>query len=347
MTRHYASALLMAAGLACCAASPSVVWAKPPPRYAIVNTVALGAPERWDYVVLDPGSHRVYVAHGDRVSVVDGHDGLVLGPVEGYPGGTHGVGISARTGKGYTDDGRSGVIGAFDLKSLKNEAWIKGQEDADGIVVDPLTGHIFVINGDPASVTVVDPVTDKVIATVAGGGKLEYGAADGAGKLYVNGTEKREIVRIDTRTNRADAHWPIRDCVSPHGLAMDTGTRRLFASCLNNLLVVVNADSGAVVAGLPIGAGSDAVAFDPGRRRIFSANGRDGTITVIEERSADSYVLLGSITTKVTARTMAVDPDTGRLFVVAADMDASAAATSGRPRFVPGSLQLLFLDPVP
>ena len=338
---------LVALGVALGALSGAPALAQSPPRYAVVKSVALGAPDRWDYVVFDPRSHRVYVSHGDRVNVVDGHDGAILGQIEGFPGGTHGIGISAKTGKGYADDGRAGVIGEFDLKTLKPGAQIKGQADADGIAVDPLTGHIFVINGDPANVSVVDPATDRVIATIDGGGKLEYGVADGLGKLYVNGADRKEIVRIDTRTNKADAHWPAPSCTSPRGLAMDARTRRLFASCVNNLLVVVNADTGAMVASLPIGGGSDAVAFDPERNRVFSSNGRDGDITIIEEKSPDRYAVLGSIKTSVTARTMSLDPETGRLYVAAAQIDDTAPAINGRPRIVPGSFKLLFIDPLP
>jgi YVTN family beta-propeller protein len=339
------SAMIIAAGF-----TMAVLWATPllaqaPPHYDLVKSVALGAPDRWDYVVFDAASHRVYVSHGDRVTVVDGRDGTILGQVEGFPGGTHGIGISHKTGKGYTNDGRAGTIGAFDLRSLKTGAQMKGQEDADGIAFDPVTGHIFVSNGDSASVSVVDPVTDSIVATIDGGGKLEYAVADGRGNLYVNGAEKKEIVRIDTRTNKVLAHWSMPECTSPHGLAVDSKTHRLFSSCVNNLLVTMDADSGAIVTSLPIGAGSDAVAFDPKRKRIFSSNGRDGDVTVIEEKSADSFAVLGSIKTGVTARTMAIDPGTGRLFVAIADVDSQASGTNGRPRIVPGSLRLLMLDP--
>jgi YVTN family beta-propeller protein len=347
MTQLRFRAAVIAVGAAVGVFSASSVLGKGPPHYDVVKSVSLGAPDRWDYVVFDPGSHRVYVAHGDRVTVVDGHDGTIVGQVEGFPGGTHGIGISARTGKGYTDDGRAGVIGAFDLKTLNAGTRIKGEEDADGIAFDLVTGHIFVANGDPASVTVVDPATDAVIATIDGGGKLEYAVADDRGRLYVNGADKKEIVRINTRTNKVDAHWSISNCTSPHGLAIDTEKHRLFSSCANNLLVVVNADNGAVIASLPIGAGSDAVAFDPKRKRVFSSNGRTGDLTVIEEQSADRYAVLGSIKTQVTARTMALDPDTGRLFIAGADVDATAQPTNGRPKLVPGSLKLLILDPTP
>jgi DNA-binding beta-propeller fold protein YncE len=194
---------------------------------------------------------------------------------------------------------------------------------------------------------VIDPRTDSVIATIAAGGGLEIGVPGGNGKLYVDGAEHNEIVRIDTATNQVDAHWPIPNCTSPHGLAIDRETHRLFASCLNSTLVVLNADDGATVAILPIGLGTDTAAFDTRRKLIFSSNGRDGTISVIKEVNANDYVSMGSIPTQRTARTMAVDSVSGRIYLAAADIDTNAAPVNGRPALVAGSLKLLFLDPSP
>jgi YVTN family beta-propeller protein len=322
----------------------SAAAAQAAPNYRVTRTVPLNAPDRWDYVVFDPGSSRVFVAHGDRVTVVDGHDGTVVGQIEGFPGGTHGIAISSATGQGYTDDGRAGMAGAFDLKTLKTGKMIKAEEDADAIAFDPTSGHVFVINGDSAKVTVIDPKTNTAIATIDGGGKLEFAVAGGNGKLYVNGADKKEIVRIDTRTNQVDAHWSVANCTSPHGLAIDPATHRLFSSCVNSVLVVVNTDDGSTVATLPIGRGTDAAAFDPKRKLIFSSNGIDGTLSVIQEKDANTFVSVGTIKTAVTARTMSLDPKTGRLYLAAADLDPQSP-TNGRPRPVPGSLKLLFLDP--
>jgi len=222
-------------------------------NYRISTTVPLGAPDRWDYVVYDPDSLRVYVAHGDRVTVVNGASGAVIGAVVGMPGGTHGIAISHATGEGYTDDGKAGEVVAFDLQTLKVVKRIKAESDADGIVFDPSSGHIFVIDGDSGKVTVIDPRTDVVVATVDAGGGLEFGVAGENGKFYVDGAEKHEVVRIDTASNVADAHWPMSTCVKPHGLAIDREHHRLFASCSNEVMVVMNADSGAVIATLPIG----------------------------------------------------------------------------------------------
>lgn len=320
------------------------------PAYHVTKTVALGAPDRWDYLVYDGPTHRLYVSHGDRLTVLDGRSGSTLGEVVGMPGGTHGIGIVAAVGKGYTDDGQAGEAVAFDLKTFKTGARIKAAPDADGIAFDPVSGHIFVVDGDSKVLTVIDPKTDTAIATVDGGGKLEYAVSGENGYLYVNGAGNKEIVRVNTATNQADAHWPIPDCTSPHGLAIDKSTHRLFVSCVNAVMTVVDADTGAVVATLPIGNGTDGAAFDPKRKLVFSSN-YDGTLSVVREAGADNFSGLGSIPTKTTGKNMTIDPDTGRLFVAVADLDPNIplpVGPDGRPgrgKPLPGSLKILFLDP--
>jgi YVTN family beta-propeller protein len=322
------------------------------PAYRITHTVALGAPDRWDYLSFDPATQRLFVAHGDRVTVLDGRDGSVLGQVEGFPGGTHGIGIVNALGRGYSDDGRAGTAGSFDLRTFKLLHTIKAGDDADAVTFDPPSGHIFVVNGDPGTLTVIDPKVDAAIATVSAGSKLEFAVSGLNGKLYVNAPGKGEIVRIDTHSNQADAHWPVPSCKDSTGLAIDTDTHRLFSSCRNGVLAVVDADDGSTVASLPIGRGTDAAAFDPKRRLVFSSNGTDGTISVIAELDANTFRPLGTIATAVTARTMTLDPQSGRLYVAAAEVDQAAqaaAAPAPRPRapLVAGSLKVLYLDPTP
>ena len=319
------------------------------PTYRLAQSVSLGSPERWDYTIYDKDGQQVFVAHGDKVAVVDAKSGRLLGNVEGIPGGTHG--IVAINGKGYTDDGEAAQVIVFDLKTFKILKRLKAEDDADGIALDRVSGHIFVIDGDSKAITVVDPKNDQVIDTIHTGGGLEAAVAGGNGKLYVNGSEKKELIRIDTATNKVDAHWPIPNCTSPHGLAMDSDAHRLFVSCVNKVMTIVNADTGAVITTLPIGQGTDSAAFDPKRKLAFSSNGADGTISVIREVNPNSFVPAGEIKTKVTGRTMDIDPDTGRLFVAAADIDPNAPVPPGkdgrpgRPKPLPGTLKLLMFDP--
>jgi YVTN family beta-propeller protein len=346
--RNATFALLLGAA----ATLPPAAYPQGSPGYHVTKSVPLGLPDRWDYLAYDPNAHRVYVSHGDHLTVVDGRSGEIIGQVEGFPGGTHGIAIATGSGRGYTDDGRAGEAGSFDLGTLKVQQHLKAAPDSDSMAFDPASGHVFVINGDPGTLTVIDPKADRVIATIEVGGKLEFAAADGKGKLYVNGEEKKEIVRIDTRTNQADARWPIPNCESPHGLAVDAANHRVFSSCVNKVLVVVDTDTGATVTSVPIGAGSDAAAFDAKRKRVFSSNGRDGTLSVIQEKDANTFVSLGDVKTAITARTMAVDSQSGRVYLVAADIDLNAAPAASappgpprRPALVAGSTKLLFVDP--
>ena len=318
-----------------------------PVHYRVSKTVSLGGPDRWDYVVFDPVTQRVYAAHGDRVTVVNGRSGAAVGSVVGMPGGTHGIAIVHATGRGYTDDGKAGSVAVFDLKTLKVVKRIKAESDADGVVFDPSSGHVFVIDGDSGKLTVIDPKTDSVIATVDGGGALEFGDAGDNGKFYVNGVENNEIVRIDTATNKADAHWPLPGCIKPHGLAIDRVHHRLFASCSNKVMVVMDDDNGSVIATIPIGTGTDFATFDPKRELAFSSN-RDGTLSVVAELSPDKFVALAPIPTELGARTMALDPVSGRIYLLTADMIVNKTAAPNdlrhRYRIAPGSVRLLFLD---
>jgi len=342
----HALALASAAVAALVLATPlSAADATAQPLYRQVKEVPLGAPDRWDYVVFDPAAERVYIAHGDRVTVVDPAKGMVIGNVEGMPGGTHGIAFA--DGKGYTDDGKAGTVTVFDLKTLKAIKTVKAEPDADGIAFEPVSGHIFVIDGDSGKLTVIDPKNDTVVATIDAGGGLEFGLSGENGKFYVDGAEKGEIVRVDTKTNKADAHWPMAGCVKPHGLAIDRQTHRLFSSCANKTMFVVNAENGAVVAKLPIGEGTDFAEFDPVRRWALSSN-RDGTLSIIAEKSPERFEARPPVTTAYGARTMALDPKTGRVYLVTADFEATPSATDARQRYKakPGSTKLLILEPI-
>ncbi len=330
--------------------------ASPQPAFHLVRSVALGAPDSWDYALYDPGSHRVFVAHGNRLTVVDGRTGRIVGQVGPIPGGPHGTAFDPKAGVGITDDGRYGQAVIFSLKTLHVLARLKVQRGADAVTFDPVSGHAFVIDGDTGTVAVIDPARRKVVTFIHLGGDLEYAVPGNNGQLYVNGVTHHEIFRINTASNRLDAAWPMPTCRSPHGLAIDTATHRLFASCENQRLVVVNADNGSVVATLPIGRGTDSDRFDPRRRLIFSSNGLDGTLSVIREVNADRFVPVATVHTAVSGRTMALDPQSGRVFIVAAHTTPQAlrafyaAWRAGkRPRgspFTPNSLHLLFFDPV-
>jgi YVTN family beta-propeller protein len=305
------------------------------PLYRVVKSIPLGAPERWDYASFDAARNRVYVAHGDHLTVVDAAKNIVIGQVGTFPGGT--------------DDGKAGIAAAFDPSSFRVLKQIPAAPDADGIVYDPVSRHAFVIDGDSGVITVIDPQSNNAIATIKIGAGLEAAVADGKGKLFIDGAEQHDLITVDTRNNAVLAHYPLAACERPHGIAVDAETRRVFVTCVNKVMVVVDADKGTNLASLPIGASSDGAAFDPRRKYALSANG-EGTLSVIHEVDANHFVKLADVPTQRSARTIAIDPATGRVFLPAADVAKVEPPDTpgGRPHvtYVPGSLKLLVLEPI-
>lgn len=320
------------------------------PSYSLSKSIPLGAPDGWDYVVFDLASGNVFIGHSTEVTVVAGSSGAIVGHLAGLHG-AHGTAVVPKLNQAFADSGRNPAgVTAYDLRSFTAlPGTIATPEDTDAMLYDPASGHVFTMNGDSGNTSVIDPEKRSLITNIALDGKPEYGAADGRGHVYANIADKGQLVVIDSRTNSVTAHWPLPDCVSPHGLAVDAVGRRTFSSCANGKLIVLDADSGAVVASLPIGLGTDAAAFDPVRHVVFSSNG-SGTLSVIQQRSPDSYAVPVEINTTRGARTMAVDPKTGRLFLVAADYtEDPAIPLNDRRHFkvVPGSARLMFYDPMP
>ncbi len=315
------------------------------PAYRITGSLAIGAPDKWDFLFYDNG--RVYIAHGTEITVVDVKANAVVGRVTGIDT-SHGV-LTA-LGRGYADSSNAKTVTVFDLETLNPVATLAVGEDSDAMTFDAATKRVFVMDADGAAFTAIDAVATRTLATVPLGGKPEMAASDGAGKVYINLASTGELVRVDAATLKIEKRWKLADCTSPHGLSIDASTRRLFVSCENQKMQVVSADDGHVVATVPIGKGTDADAFDPVRKRAFSSNA-DGTLSVIAENGADSFSELVPVPTAPGARTMTLDPATGRIFVVAGDVAGSEASKepgrAPRNRWVPGSLKLIWLDPVP
>jgi DNA-binding beta-propeller fold protein YncE len=313
--------------------------------YRTTGSLVLGSPDRWDYLAWDAGSHRVFAAHESTVTVVDADRLSIVGQIP--VAGANGIAVVPSLHKGYAGSSGTRTIVVFDLASLTVRKRIPSDEDTDGVVYDPDSGHVFVMQGDPRSVTAVDVRSDTVAARIGLGGKPEFAAADGAGKLYVNIVDQGSVQRIDTRSLRVDATWPLPGCERPHGIALDVHAGRLFSGCVNQRLLVLDLHDGHLVAQLPIGSGSDAVGFDPRRRWVLSSNGA-GTLSVIRETDPGRYVPMPEVPTQPSARTMTIDPGSGRVFLLAAERiekDSGAADPRQRYGIRPGSLRLLVEQP--
>ena len=315
--------------------------------YHVVKTKVLGGDAGWDYIALDSVGHRLFIARQDRVMVVDPAAGKVLAEIPGLRG-AHGVAFAYGAGHGFATSGADSSVVMFDLATLEVLGRTIAAVDADAILFDPASGHVFTFNGDAGSSSVLDPASGKRLGTVSLGGKPEYGVSAGDGKLYVNIEDKAEVAEIDAKAMRVTRRWSIKPCESPTGLAIDRQSHRLFSGCRSGLMAISDAAAGRIVTTVPIGQGVDGCRFDPTSRLAFASNG-DGTMTVIREVSPDKYVVVANVTTKRGARTMELDPVSHRVYTVSADFGPPPAPTADRPRprppVLPGTFALLTLDP--
>jgi len=311
--------------------------------YELSRVLPLGGAPRWDYLSVDAGARRVYLAHDTTVDVVDLDARELIGRVEGLAG-AHGVALLPHADRGFVANGDRGSVTAFSLSTLEALGEVPVGEGPDSVTFDSETGRLFVWNGGSRSVTVLDPASLEQLASLELPGTPEFAVADGRGSLFVNLEDTSEIARLDARTVTLTGRMPLPGCEGPHGLAVDTAGRRLFSACANALLAVVDADTGRVVGTATIGRGTDAVVFDPTRSRVLVSSA-EGFVSILAVGADGTLLPSGSVQTRATGRTMALDPRTGALLVpaVALDVDWSTRRAS----FVDGSLSLLILDEAP
>jgi DNA-binding beta-propeller fold protein YncE len=335
--------LLLGCGLAAASAAAPEPAA---PHYHIIARYPIGGNDTsYDYVHVDAALRRLFVAHANRVEVLDLDSGKKVAEIAGMHG-VHGIEIIPELGKGYTSDGLDRAVTVFDRQTLKVQKRIKylGVKP-DAIQYDPDTRRLFVVNGGATGdVTLIDPSTDAIVDTVElGGGKLEQIGFDGRGHAFVNDEERSVIHVFDTRSLKPMAVWPLAPCEEPTGMAVDREHHRVFSACGNHKLMVVNSDDGHIVATLPIGEDPDGAVFDPSTQRIFTSN-KDGTLSVVHEVTPDRYEPLQTATTVAGARTLALDPKTGRLYLPTAKTGAAPAEGSAAP-IVPESFEVLAVAP--
>jgi len=314
------------------------------PSFAVATTLKVGGEGRWDYLVCDPTGQRLYVPRSTHVQVLDAASGALLADIPGTPG-VHGVALVPEVGRGFTSNGGDGTVTIFDLATAHVLGTVAAAADADCIIYDPASRKVLAFCGD-ANVVVPIPadlaVTGAAEPAVALGGAPEYAVADGLGRVYVNLVDRNEVAVLDTRAMAVVARWPTAPGTRPTAMAMDPATRRLFVGCRNQKLVVMDATGGQVLADLAIGSGVDATAFTGG---CALASCGDGTLSVARADAAGRFAVIQTVPTRAGARTMAIDPHGGRVYLPTADLAPapapSAATPHPRPQPVPGSFAIV------
>lgn len=348
--------LMLALALSAIPAIPAASPQDAPVNYHIIKRVALGGEGFWDYMGFDSLHRHLFVSHGTHVMVVDADTFKVVGDIPDTPG-VHGIAIAPKLGRGFVSDGGADQVTVFDLRTLKTIGTVKVTgHNPDCIAYDPASQRVFTFNGRSGNSTAIDAKTLKVAGTIDLGGRPEFAVADGRGFIYNNLEDKSTELKINTRTLKIKARWPMAPCKSPSGLAIDARHHILFAGCHNQMMAVINADTGKVIATPAIGPGVDANRFDPGTDLAFSSNGGGkGTLTVVKESSPTDFKVVQNVATERGARTMEIDPKTHNVFLITAKFgpmppEPPNQSQGQRPRFrrppmVPGSFTLLVLAP--
>jgi len=310
----------------------------------------------WDYLAIDPAARRLFLSNNSGVVILDVDTLRRIGTVPNPPtfrgvGLVHGVAVATSLGRGFISHELPPSVYAFDLKTLAPLATTPTDRGTDAVVYDGFSRRVFTLNGKQRGihdVTAIDAASGRALGTIPLPGRPEFAVADGNGHLYVNIASRGTLGQIDTRNLRFTKDWPLGPCKEPGGLAMDVARRRLFAACDNQIMVMVDADTGRVLGQVVSGDGTDAVAFDPGTGDVFASNGA-GTLTVAHEDPGDRLRLIETITTAPGARTLALDPATHRVFLLAGDFSAPPPASvdnpHGYPTAMPGSVKLLIFGP--
>jgi hypothetical protein len=315
------------------------------PTYRITHSYTLGGDGFWDYIVPDPPRHRLFIARQTRVMVVDEDTGKIVGEIQGI-NGAHGTAIAAATGHGFATSGTDQAVVMFDLTTLMPLKTIPAAEDADAVIFDGASNRVFTFNGDAHSSTVIEPRDGTRITNLPLGGKPEYGASAGDGKVYANLTDTSEVVEIDAKALTVTRRWPTAPCRQPVSMAIDTAHKRVFSGCRSGVLAVSDYQAGRLLTTVPIGMGVDGTGYDAASGDVFASNA-DGSLSVVHQDSANEYHAAGSVPTAIGSRNMGLDPTSHRIFVVSAMFGPAPASGRGRGPVVAGSFTLHVIEREP
>ena len=336
----------LATGLALLAPAPASEAQDPAARYEKVRKIAVGGEGGWDFLEVDAANRKLYIARSTRVVIIDLDTEKVVGEIADTPG-VHGVTFVPALNRGFTSNGGDSTVTAFDLKTLKTLGKVKANGRPDIITYEPVTKRVLSFNHGTNDITAIDPAALKVVGTLAAGGVPELAVSDEKGHVFVNLEYTSEILEFDAATMKPIKKFSLSPGEEPTGLAFDAKARKLFSTCANKKLVIADADTGKIAQTLEIGPGPDGCIFDPESRLIFSSNGGAGTLTIAREKTPGLYEVAANIKTQVSAKTLAMDPKTHRVYLAAATRAPAPAAPANptkkaaRPGYEPGSFVVI------
>jgi YVTN family beta-propeller protein len=316
--------------------------------YQFVTEIPIGGEGGWDILTIDSAVSRLYLSHATKVVVVDLNTNTVTGEIADTPG-VHALVAVPEVQRGFSSNGKESKSSVVDLTTLKTTSKINTGSNPDAVVYEPRHGEVYIFNHTGNSATVINSKTATVSATIPLGGTPEFAAVDqAAGRVYCNIEDKSDVAVIDADKHEVVARWSLSPGEEPTGIALDAAHHRLFAACHNKILVMLDTNTGKVIATVPIGAGVDGCAFDDVTQLAFASCG-DGTTTIAKEETPQKLTVVETLKTEPGARTMTLDPKTHRIYLPTAQFQPppspSPGASPGRASVVPNTLKLLVYGP--
>lgn len=327
--------------LAFCAASLAAI--APTVAPAATQKVAARIPLHdggWDILTFDQATKQVLIGRSDGVDAVDSQTGKVT-PRLITGSGFHSVTVVPGHDLAVATE-KAGAAIVFSPSTGKVMGEVKTDPDADAAIYEPTTRTVWVLNGDSGTITIVDPAVAKSVGRVSVGGSLEFPALDGHGHLFANIEDKAELAEIDISKRTVIKRISLKGCQSPTGLAyLKSGM--LLSACANGVAKLTRASDLTPLGDIAIGPRPDGAFADDARNRAYIPSGGDGTLSVIDTSGALPRKI-ETIPTQVGARTGALDPATGAVFLPTAKY-GPPPAPGGRPTIVAGSVELLVVHP--
>lgn len=309
--------------------------------YHLLKRIPVPGDYGWDYASTDTEGRRLYVGHDKEVVVIDLDTDAIVGSV-GNGADMHGAAVARKFGRGFISESNPGEVIIFDLDTLARTGEVTVGGNPNLILYDEYTGRVFTADRGDQRVSAIDAETGELTGFVGNlNGRTEHGAADGKGHLFLNIQDKSLLLKIDAEKLAVLETWPVAPCEGPAAMDMDKEHERVFIGCRGGLFAAVDGDTGRVITTLPIGPGVDAVEFDADTRLIYVASGGEGgTLTIFHQDTPDSYSLSERVVTQQGARTLAVDHQTGRVYLPVGEFGPAAPGERRGP-MIPGSFAVL------
>lgn len=310
--------------------------------------ISIGGEGGWDILTIDSAARRLYLSHSTKVEVIDLEKNKVAGAIADTPG-VHAFVAVPEVGHGFSTNGKEAKASVVDLKTLQTVSKVDTGEGPDAAVYDSSHGEVYIFNHRGNSATVIDAKTAKVVTTIPLSGSPEFAVVDAAaGRIYCNIEDKSEVVAIDPAKHEVVSRWPLAPGAGPSGIALDAAHHRLFSTCDNKLMTMLDTGSGKVVATVPIGQGPDGCAFDDKMQLAFASCG-EGVTTIAKEETPGKLTVVQSLATQRGARTMALDPATDKIYLPVAQYESAPTPAPGaprqRPKIAPNTFKLMIFLP--